>query len=723
MRRIEDIIDQIDAYHPTADLNLVEKAYIFSASAHQGQVRRSGEPYLSHPIEVSGILADMKLDVATVSSGLLHDTVEDSATTIETIRELFGEEIAIIVDGVTKISQMHFASAAERQAENMRKMILAMATDIRVILVKLADRLHNMRTLGFMPLEKQIEIAQETIDIYTPLAGRLGIRKIQAELEDLCLFHLEPDIYQNIRSGLTAKKGEQEQFIREIKSLISDKMSEFNIPCQVEGRPKHLFSIYKKMQTQNLTIDQVYDMTAFRIIVESVKDCYGALGVIHSIFRPIPGRFKDYISLPKANGYQSLHTAVMGPTAHRMEVQIRTRDMHVYAENGIAAHWKYKEGDKITDRESERFAWLRSLLEWQRDLKDSPDEFLTNVREGLLAEDAYVYVFTPLGEVRELPKGATPVDFAFSIHTEVGLRCVGAKINGSIAQLKYQLQNGDTVEITTSKTGSPSKDWLNFVVTTKARHRIRQWFKEEERTRAVALGKEILEKEFRKADISFAQAGKGGDLDRVAHELSLNTQEDLYATVGFGKIRAKQVLGKLRSKEDGGPSFMDRVVRRIRKQPKQGIKVRGMGDILVRFPGCCNPLPGESIVGYITQGRGVTVHSARCKSLSAANPERRVDVEWDLDEALTYPVRIQAIIQDKPGALAELSGAIAEMKANITKASVEVTPDGRGTTDFTIQVKNRDHFNKIMHAIRRIKWVERVTRLQPEEQKDQLPAK
>ena len=710
MRRIEEILDQIAAYHPGANLETVERAYVFAAGAHQGQVRQSGEPYLSHPLEVAGLLADMKLDVATVASGLLHDTVEDTGTTIETIRDLFGQEVATIVDGVTKISQMEFASHAERQAENMRKMILAMATDIRVILVKLADRMHNMRTLGHVPPEKQHKVAEETIDIYAPLASRLGIHKLQSELEDLCLFFLEPEIYQEIRAGMASKRGERESFIKEIIELISVKMKDFEIPCELDGRPKHLFSIYKKMKEQNLNINQVYDIIAFRIIVDSIKDCYAALGVIHSMFKPIPGRFKDYISLPKDNGYQSLHTAVIGPRAVRMEVQIRTREMHQYAENGIAAHWRYKEGDQLNERENQRFQWLRSLLEWQRDVKD-PTEFLSSVKDSLFTEDNYVYVFTPAGDVREMPAKATPVDFAYTIHTEVGHRCTGAKVNGNIVPLKYQLQNGDTVEILTSNRSAPSKDWLNIVVTTKARNRIRQWFNVAERERAVSLGKEMLEKELKREHINLKDLLKDGDFERAAKELGLVGPDDILAAVGFGKISVRQAVGKLHPQQEEPASFMDRMVRRMRKRPKQGIKVRGVGDVLVRFAGCCNPLPGEDIVGYVTQGRGVTIHAARCKALAKADPERRVDVEWDIAPGLTYPVRIQVIAKDKPGILAELSNAIAEAEANITQASAEVTADQKAVDEFTIEVTGKEHLKQVIANLRRLKMVERVVRL------------
>lgn len=701
-------MDLIAGYHPGADLDLVQRAYIFSAQAHQGQLRLSGEPYLAHPLEVAGLLADMKLDVATVTSGLLHDTVEDTVATTDGLRDIFGQEVANIVDGVTKISRMTFSTHAERQAENMRKMILAMATDIRVLLVKLADRLHNMRTLGYLRPDKQNKIAQETIDIYAPLAGRLGIQKIKSELEDLCLYYLEPDTYQDILAGLTSRRGEREQYIREVIEMISIKMKDFNIACELEGRPKHFYSIYKKMQEQHLSINEVYDITAFRIIVDSVKDCYAALGVIHSMFKPIPGRFKDYISLPKANGYQSLHTSVIGPHAERMEVQIRTREMHNFAQNGIAAHWRYKEGDRLTEDENKRFAWLQSLLEWQRDLKD-PTEFMNSVKEGLFPED--VYVFTPAGDVNELPKGSTPVDFAYTIHTEVGHRCIGAKVNGAIVPLKYRLRNGDTVEILTSKNNSPSKDWLNFVVTPKARNRIRQWFKVEERSRAISLGKEMVEKEFRREDLSFKQLAKDGVLDRIATEFSLPATDDLLASVGFGKVSVRQIVGKLKPQPDKGPSFVDRMVSRMRKRPKDGIRVRGVDDVLLRFGGCCNPLPGEDIVGYITQGRGITIHSARCQNIMKADPQRRVDVDWDRDEAITYPVRIQVITQDRPGALAELSGTIAEAKVNITQASIEVTPDNKGIHEFTIQVHDKQHLRQVIQSLKKIKWVERVARL------------
>ncbi|MBF0529496.1 MAG: bifunctional (p)ppGpp synthetase/guanosine-3',5'-bis(diphosphate) 3'-pyrophosphohydrolase [Deltaproteobacteria bacterium] len=709
MHRIEDILDQIIANNPDADSEIVERAYIFAAKAHQGQTRRNGEPYLSHPLAVAWILAvDMKLDVTAVTAGMLHDTVEDTATTIDDITELFNQDVALIVDGVTKISMMPVSSSAERQAEYIRKMIMAMSSDIRVILVKLADRLHNMRTLGFMPAHKQTQIAQETIDIYAPLASRLGMHKVQTELEDLCLFYLQPEVYQEIRDGIARKRGEREAYIKETIKFIAAKMKEFGINCELSGRSKHIYGIYKKMVKQNLALNQVYDVTAFRLIVDAVQECYAALGFIHSIFKPIPGRFKDYVNLPKANGYQSLHTAVIGPRAERIEVQIRTRDMHAFAENGIAAHWKYKDGIPLSEKEYQRFAWMRSLLEWQKELKD-PNEFLASVREGLTQEE--VYVFTPAGDVRELPSGSTPLDFAYTIHTEVGHRCIGAKINGVIVPLRYVLHNGDTVEILTSKNGTPSKDWLSFIVTPKARYRVRQWFKASERERALSLGKEMLEKEFRKAHINFNQALKDGELDKIAQDMSLAGVDDLIASVAFGRFSAGHVLSKLKPQPETRPSLVSRVVQAVTRKTKEGIKVRGIGDVLVRFAGCCNPLPGEDIVGYVTLGRGVTVHSARCQNLLIADPQRRVDVEWESTEGQTYPVRIQVLAQDRPGVLAEMSGAISEAKANIIQASVDVTPDKKAQNEFTIQVSSKEHLRQVMSNLRKVKNVERINRI------------
>jgi len=710
VRRLNDILDQVTEYHPGADLAMIERAYIYSAKVHQGQVRLSGEPYLSHPLEVAGLLADLKLDVPSIAAGFLHDTIEDTTASLEEVRDMFGSEVATIVDGVTKISQIKFATHAERQAEYMRKMILAMATDIRVLLVKLTDRLHNMRTLGFHTSPKQAEIAQETLDIYAPLSSRLGIHKIESELEDLSLYYLKPEVYEEILSGIMRRRGERERYIREAIDLLKPKMDEFNIHGEISGRSKHIYSIYTKMMDQNLTINQIYDIMACRIIVDSIRDCYASLGVIHSLFKPIPGKFKDYISLPKANGYQSLHTTVIGPNAERIEFQIRTEEIHLYAENGIAAHWRYKEHGQSGSNESDRFDWLRSLLEWIQELKD-PTEFLDSLKEDLFPHD--VYVFTPRGDVQELPRGATPVDFAYAIHSEVGNHCSGAKINGAIVPLTYQLQNGDTLEILTSKRHHPSLDWLNFVVTPKARNRIRQWFKIEERERSITLGREMLEKGFRRYDLNFNQLLKEGDLERAVKDFSLTGTEDLIAAVGYGKLSVNQVLSKFKVAEEKGASLMDRLVKVMRKKPREGIRVRGLNDILVRFGGCCNPLPGEKIRGYITQGRGVTIHLANCKHILAADPQRLIDVEWEREEEedVTYPVHIQVVTKDRKGLLAELSGAISDANANISKASVETTSDKKAVNLFTIHVSDTDHLQQVIQKLRKIKAVEKVQRL------------
>jgi len=714
LRRLSDIVDQVSEYHPGANLALIEQAYVFSAQAHQGQVRLSGEPYLSHPLEVAGLLAEQKLDVASISAGLLHDTLEDTIASLPELTQTFGPEVANIVDGVTKISQINFASHAEHQAENMRKMILAMATDIRVLLVKLADRLHNMRTLGFMAPERQTAIAQETLDLYAPLASRLGMHKVQSELEDLSLFYLDHETYQEIRSNIMRQRGERDRYIREAMEQIKTKTAEFNIAVRMEGRSKHLYSIYRKMQQQNLPINQVYDIMACRIIVDSVRDCYACLGIIHSMYKPIPGRFKDYISLPKENGYQSLHTTVVGPMGERIEFQIRTEEMHQYAENGIAAHWRYKDRGQSADNETERFAWLSSLLEWIQDLKD-PTEFLSNLKEGLFPYD--VYVFTPGGDVKELPRGATPVDFAYAVHTEVGHRCTGAKVNGAIVPLRYQLHNGDSVEVLTSKRHTPSKDWLNFVVTPRAKNKIRQWFKVEERTRSVALGRELLEKTLRRSGLSFAEILKNGELDQAAQKFSLNGSEDLLAAVGFGKLTANQILGKIRPQEEEKvPSIMNRMLKAVRgKKRGEAVKVHGVDDVLIRFAACCHPLPGEEIIGYITQGRGVTIHSVKCKHMSTVDPQRKIDVEWDIgqgeEEEATYPVHIEVACEEHKGTLAELSGAIAEANANISFAHVETSPDGHGLCDFTVHVTNKEHLRQVVQRLKRLKCVQKVTRM------------
>ncbi|HDG98170.1 MAG TPA: bifunctional (p)ppGpp synthetase/guanosine-3',5'-bis(diphosphate) 3'-pyrophosphohydrolase [Desulfobacterales bacterium] len=714
MIRFSDITNQILKYHPKANLDLVEKAYVYSAKVHKGQVRLSGEPYLSHPLEVAYILATMKMDTICIVAGLLHDTLEDTEASYEEIKRLFGEETAIIVDGVTKISRMRFSSAQERQAENIRKMILAMSADIRVILVKLADRLHNMRTLGFQPPDKQRRIAQETLDIYAPLAGRMGIYWIKSDLEDLCLYYLEPDAYNRIKSEIARKKGERERFIQDVCQLITHKLGELGIKASVKGRHKHFYSIYRKMVDQNLSADQVYDILAFRVIVDTLKECYEALGHIHSMWKPVPGRFKDYISVPKMNMYQSLHTTVIGPLGEVMEVQIRTWEMDAIAEHGIAAHWKYKEGGAANKTDEKQFAWLRQLLEWQQNLRD-PMEFLESVRMDLFPNE--VYVFTPKGEVKEFPKGATPIDFAYSIHSEVGHHCMGARVNGKMVPLRYQLKNGDVVEIITSPKAHPSKDWLDFVKTPKARTKIRQWINSQEREESIAIGKSVLERAIEQVSgIDWSGLQKNDHLISIAKDLSLHTLDDLYAQIGLGKISPKQVVGRLRQKlgleEEKQPGIVSKMVRRLkRRRPTQGIKVKGISDVLVRFANCCNPLPGEEVIGYITRGRGITIHNRNCRHIQDANPERLVEVSWQSSDEDVYLARLRVTSMDKKGILANISAVIAQKDANIIQAEVKTTADKKGVALFAIEVENYPHLKEIMNAIKRIRNIITVERV------------
>ena len=713
MIRLNDITSRILSYHPAADTNLIEKAYVYSAKVHKGQVRLSGEPYLSHPLEVAGILANMKMDEVTIVSGLLHDTVEDTLAELKDIEYLFGKEVATIVDGVTKISKIHFLSKEEQQAENIRKMILAMSTDIRVILVKLADRLHNMQTLGFQPSEKQEVIAGETLDIYAPLAGRMGIHWLKSNLEDLSLFYLEPKIYGDIRLGIAQRQEGQAKFIKEIKEILAKRLDEAGIKATIKGRNKHFFSIYRKMMEQDLHIDQVYDILAFRIIVNAVKECYEVLGLIHSMWKPVAGRFKDYISLPKANMYQSLQTSVIAPLGERMEIQIRTWDMDRIAEEGIAAHWRYKEGYESGKKMSGQYPWMKQLLEWQKNLTD-PKDFLETVRLDLFSGE--VYVFTPKGDVKELPMGATPVDFAYSIHSEVGNRCIGAKVNERIVPLSYQLKNGDIVRITTSKNHKPSKDWLNFVKTSTARTRIRQWIKQEEREESIAIGRNILEKEFRKINLALSSQLKGEEILDVAHKFSLNSVDDLLANIGYGKLSPKQVLNRLVPpldiKEDRPEGLIQKIVQRIkRKKADTGIRVKGMSDMLIRFGKCCHPLPGEPVIGFITRGRGVTIHAKNCRHIRDVDQDRLVEVEWERTEDVSYLARLRVTNISKKGMLANISAILTQSEANIVDADIQTTVDKKGISTFTIEISDYNQLRDIISKIKKIKEVLKVERI------------
>ncbi len=718
MVRLDDILENILSYDPDGDLDAVRKAYVFSAKVHQGQVRLSGEPYLTHPMEVAYILARLKMDVPTIVTGLLHDTLEDTLTTFEELRSLFGEEVARLADGVTKIGKMTFRTREERQAENFRKMLLAMARDIRVILVKLADRLHNMRTLKFQPEARQKKIAQETLDIYAPLANRMGISWIKSELEDLSFQYLYPNVYKDLARQVSAKKKERINYIEDVKKTIQDKLLEQGIEGEVSGRFKHLYSVYLKMERQGIDFDQVFDLIAFRILVQNVRDCYGALGTIHAAWKPIPGRFKDYIAMPKANMYQSLHTTVMGPYGARMEVQIRTEEMHRIAEEGIAAHWKYKEKGSTTasGREDKHFAWLRQMLEWQQELKDSR-EFMDSVKVDLFPEE--VYVFTPRGDVKELPIGSTPIDFAYSVHTDVGHRCIGGKINGKLVPLKTKLQNGDIVEVLTAPSQTPSKDWLKFVRTSKARNKIRQWIKAEQREKSLELGKDLLEKELRKYGFSLKRVMTSADLAQAVAELGFKSTDDLLVGVGYGKVPLGQVVSriipqeKLKAEKEklGQPGRLGKVIDKIRKKPSSAIKIQGVEDIMVRFAKCCNPLPGDAVTGFITRGRGVTVHTADCPHVMEGDPERRIEVEWDKKRKSTRPAKIRVYCLDQKGMLTGITGAISNCEANIISANVLSTPDRRGVNTFEVDVRDLEHLNQVIKALLQLKGVYKVERM------------
>jgi GTP pyrophosphokinase len=709
---VEELVEKVRAYHSGADVDLIRRAYDFSARVHTGQKRLSGEPYFVHPVEVASIIADLKLDVASVATGLLHDTVEDTLTTVPEVAAEFGEEIAGLVDGVTKISQMSFTTREEKQAENFRKMIVAMARDIRVILVKLADRAHNMRTLAHLAQQRQTEIAQETLDIYAPLAHRLGIYWIKSELEDNALRFLRPEVYYQLKRNVARRRTEREQYIRDFLAVVQKKLDEAGIEADVEGRPKHFYSIYQKMQSQNLQYDQIHDLVAFRIIVDTVSQCYEALGVVHANWKPVPGRFKDYIALAKNNMYQSLHTTVIGPYGERIEVQIRTHEMHRVAEFGIAAHWKYKGGDNVGQGEAQRFAWLRQLLEWQQKVSD-PHEFLGSVKEDLFSDE--VFVFTPNGDVLNFPEGSTVVDFAYRIHSEVGHHCTGARVNARLVPLRYRLRNGDTIEIITTTSQTPSKDWLNSVKTSRAKARIRNWLKQQERSRSLAIGREILQRDFTRHRIDLRKIQREGRLQEVARQLSVKDEETLIASVGYGKITSRQVLGRLLPPEQisaPGPAeegVLRKLMRRV-TGGETGVRVSGFEELLVRFGKCCEPLPGERILGFITRGRGVTVHAADCPRVLEADPQRRVDVVWERGISNLRPVRVEVVCVDQPGMLAAITNSIGTLGVNISRADIRSNPESQGVDTFEVMVSTADQLNKVMHAIASVRGVIRVNR-------------
>ncbi len=711
MIRINDILDQIHTYMPEADTSLVEKAYVYSAKVHAGQMRLSGEPYLSHPLAVAYILAQQKLDLSSITAGLLHDAVEDTLSTTEEIGEMFGQDVARIVDGVTKISQINFQSKIQKQAENIRKMILAMSKDIRVLLVKLADRLHNMRTLEYQKERKRIKIARETLDIYAPLSSRLGIDWIKRELEDLAFSFLYPEEYQDLKKEVETRLGARKAYVEEVKEIISKKMAEYSLSCRVLGRPKHLYSIFRKMRRQNVSLDEIYDLIAFRIILRTVTECYEALGIVHSLWTPVPGRFKDYISLPKANMYQSLHTTVIGPYGERMEIQIRTEDMDKVATEGIAAHWLYKEGKILKKEQRRQFEWLKRLMEWQKELED-PREFLESVRMDLFPDE--VYVLTPSGEIKEFPMGATPIDFAYSIHTEVGHHCVGAKVNGKMVPLKYQLQNGDVVEIITSKHHKPSRDWLKIARTSRARARIRQWIKTEEREKSLSLGKDLCLREFKKHRLDFSSFLKE-DAEEVARILSFKTVDDMLIAAGYGKISPSQIVRryvKLKHVEDDEEIIGQEEVQapRGRKPQGEGIQIQGHDDIMIHLAKCCTPVPGDEVIGYITRGRGVTIHREDCPNVASLEPDRQIEVAWTTDDGVNYPVMLNVVTADEKGMLAAVSNAISAAEANILEAKVYTSPDNSAHFTFVAEVRDSSHLKKVISGIKRVSGVMKVAR-------------
>lgn len=706
-------MDKVLQYQPTADVEQLRQAYEFSSEVHEGQKRLSGEPYLVHPVAVAGLLADLKLDLPSIICGLLHDTVEDTLATLPEIESAFGEEIAVLVDGVTKLSRVNFTSHEEKQAENFRKMIMAMAKDIRVVLIKLADRTHNMRTLQYLAPEKQRRIAQETLDIYAPIAHRLGIYWIKSELEDLALKHLRPGIYAQLKRDVAQKRKHREKYTNDVISRLSKALAEEGIDAEVSGRPKHFYSIFRKMENQSLDFSQVYDLVAFRIVADTVRECYESMGVVHAKWRPVPGRFKDYIALAKPNMYQSLHTTVIGPNAQRIEIQIRTHEMHRVAEEGIASHWRYKKGKDLQVTDMQRFAWLRQLLEWQRNLSD-PQEFLHSIKEDLFPDE--VYVFTPNGDLHGFPKGATIIDFAYRIHSDIGQHCSGARVNGRLVPLKYILRSGDTVEIITTQEQTPSRDWLKVVKTPRARSRIHAWITSQQRERSMALGHEILEGDFSRHGLDYRELRARGTLETLGRDLGVKNEEGLLAGIGYGKVMSRQVLAKLLPAEqiagdekhlEGG---LERLFRLVGARDR-GVRVKGIEDVLVRFARCCNPLPGESIAGIITRGRGVTVHVASCPTGLEGDPERRVEVGWSDDAQMPRAVKIEVSCADEPGLLAAISSVISEAGVNIARAHIR-TFDGRAVNAFEIMIGSSDQLRQVLQDISRVKGVFKASRVQ-----------
>jgi GTP pyrophosphokinase len=716
MIRFEDIQDTVQRHHPDADLDVLRRAYVFSAVEHKGQVRASGEPYLVHPLEVAAILAEMRMDPICVAVGLLHDVLEDTLTTPERLDEYFGKDVLHIVEGVTKISKIPFATTEERQAETYRKMLLAMVDDIRVILVKLADRLHNMRTLQHLPEERRQRISRETLDIYAPIAGRLGMAKVKNELEDLAFRYLDPAAYSTLAAKVEERRQRAAAFVEKIRTTVTEKLAAAGVEARIEGRIKRLHSIQQKLRRQRIDLDQVYDFVALRVLVDTVPDCYAALGVLHNTWRPVPGRIKDFIAMPRPNGYQSLHTSVISDDGHPFEVQIRTHEMHRIAEEGIAAHWKYKEGRTGVDKDDHAFSWLRQLLEWQQEVKD-PHEFLNSLKLDLYPEE--VYCFTPKGEVKMLPRGASPIDFAYAIHTEVGHQCVGARVNGKMVPLRYKLKNGDIVEILTSPGHKPSRDWLGFTVTNKAKAKIRHYLNTTEKQQALEIGRKHLERELRRYDLSLKKVvSEPSPLESLAQELGVGSRlDDLFAALGYGKVSARQVLARLLPPErleqpPEKPRPVVDAVKRLLRRGDERITVKGTDDLLVYRAKCCNPIMGEPIVGYITRGKGVSVHSVNCPNVTnlVYDPDRRIAVEWDAGAEGGYEVRLAVGLEDRPGALAAVTAALAAMNTDVRDAQVRTFDDKTASIELTVRINDLKHLDKVLKSVRGISGVIDVSR-------------
>ncbi|GAB4484693.1 MAG: bifunctional (p)ppGpp synthetase/guanosine-3',5'-bis(diphosphate) 3'-pyrophosphohydrolase [Thermodesulfovibrionales bacterium] len=702
---LNGLLDRVRSYQPEADISVIRNAYHFSREAHCSQRRSEGSPYIAHPLSVSYILADMKVDPYSIAAGLLHDTVEDTIATIDEVEAIFGKEIAFLVNALTKLAQVEFRTKKEEQAENFRRMLLAMSEDVRVILIKFADRLHNMRTLEHLSESKQQRIAAETLEIYAPIANRLGIGWLRTELEDLSFKYLMPQLFDELQKKVAKRKEEQEGYIREVIEIVTKKLKEEGLQGRISGRVKHLYGIYQKMQKQRITFEEVHDVLGLRILTDTKANCYAILGIIHSLWTPIPGRFKDYIGVPKSNLYQSLHTTVIGPKGERVEFQIRTEEMHRIAEQGIAAHWKYKEKGQIDDKSSKYITWLRDLVQVQKDVPDAMD-FLEAVKGEVVPD--LVYIFTPKGEIREMPLGSTPVDFAYSVHTQVGHRCVGAKVNGKIVPLKYKMRNGDTVEIITSPSHGPSRDWLKFVVTQRAKTRIRQWVKAEERSRGVELGIKILESELRKQNMSSALM-KSDELLATAKSLGLGNLEELFVSVGFGKITPHQVINRLRPEKQAEEADL-KLRPQLREQ--KGVSIKGVDNILYHTGKCCFPVPGDKLVGFVTVGKGVTVHRKDCPNMEklTAENERLVDVDWTPSADVTANTKLYIETVDRPGILANLSALISSLNININHLEAVSTPEKKGRITLMIEVKDIGQLKSLMHKIGQMDGVLRVRR-------------